>query len=208
MVAVFSFLNYQNSIIACFNIRKYFNSIISTKTAKNEITCFHGLRVIALLIIVAYHSIMTKIYKIQPNTPLHDDVFRVNRFIQLQLTNGVVDIFFVIGAILVTRSVLGELRKWVFYLEFIYSICLFDFCSHFPFLEEPTITSKVSSWDIFALCHLFWWFLFSVDHYPAYPKKRTRVTTSHANIGGKMFWWFKMCSLIQAKITWWVLHHM
>lgn len=98
-------------ILACFNIRKHLLSITDFKPRNDEISCFHGMRVLSLLIIVAIHSFLTKAYSLDPQSEIYENLSKGKKLIQLQIATVVVDTFFIIGAILMTRSVFKDLRR-------------------------------------------------------------------------------------------------
>lgn len=105
--------NGENKILSCFNFRKYLLSVIDFTPNTDEITCFHGFRALALVMVVVMHSIFVIASKIEPHSELYNMKLRGNGFIHPFFLNAVVDVFFVISAILLTRSILKDLRKWV-----------------------------------------------------------------------------------------------
>lgn len=114
LVLSFSFTKHQNSILTCFNFCKHFYTILDTKSISDEISCLHGMRVLTMIAILIYHSVMAKISVVDPQSKLYKVISDNRKLLQVIHVMTIVDTFFVIGAILLTRSILKDLRMGKF----------------------------------------------------------------------------------------------
>lgn len=111
IVVVISLLNYQHKMLACFNFHKHLNTLFDLKSTSNEISCLHGIRSAIMLSILIFHSITTQAITVDPNSESYRTNSDGGKYVQMNLCGSVVEGFFVIGAILVTKTMLRDLRR-------------------------------------------------------------------------------------------------
>lgn len=112
IAVVISLLKSQHKILACFNFRKHLNTLFDLKSTSNEISCLHGIRGAVMLSILIFHSITTQAITVDSNSESYRTNSDGGKYVQMNLCGSAVEAFFVIGAILVTRSMLRDLRRW------------------------------------------------------------------------------------------------
>ena len=103
----------RNQFLLSFSIYTNGSNLIKTTQSKSaaEISCLHGIRGLSIISIVFLHSFFFRIL-----TPFRDEKL-IKEFLGTKLASTIsagnvsVDSFFVISAMLVTRSMLRELER-------------------------------------------------------------------------------------------------
>lgn len=97
----------------CFEYKKSFSSLFDYNTLKDEITCVHGIKVLACLSVILYHTLLWKIVQFIASNNKSLNYFDHARFNQIELlASSVVEPFFVLSAIFLTRSVIKEQKRY------------------------------------------------------------------------------------------------
>lgn len=104
---------FKNKFACCFKFADNFTSIFNYKVKPNEITCLYGLKCHLTLIIVIGHSI---VFRIEDADDDYENLKKFKAIIDAILY--LVNLFFVISAILLTRSILSDFKKWVDFIWF------------------------------------------------------------------------------------------
>lgn len=79
----------------------------------NEISCFHGIKAITLLILIGCHSYLFRGASHDQSSVTNQKYFAGGDNFTVDFLASTVDTFFVLSAILFTRSVLRDLKKYV-----------------------------------------------------------------------------------------------
>lgn len=108
----FSFIEIKHAILECFNFRKHLITLFDLKSTSNEISCLHGIRAVIMMFVLIFHSVTTQGITVDPKSEAYTKNSDAGSYVQITLMACVVDAFFVIGAILVTRAMLRDLRRW------------------------------------------------------------------------------------------------
>jgi hypothetical protein len=102
----------RNSLLLVFSFRQNLKSLINLNdSGPGTIQCFHGIRVLMTLTLIFFHSYFFRIV-----TPFKDDEL-INEWKKttwasaISTLNCCVDSFFVMSAVLTTRSMLKDIEK-------------------------------------------------------------------------------------------------
>lgn len=92
--------------------KNFFLNLFASEDSKREtIKCFHGLRVISALLIVFLHSNYCRVLPFVRDYPLFEEWKKTWWAQTVSQFNFFVDVFFVMTAVLSTRSMLKDFRK-------------------------------------------------------------------------------------------------
>lgn len=204
IAVVISLLKSQHKILACFNFRKHFSTLFDLKSTSNEISCrLHGIRGAVMLSILIFHSITTQAITVDSNSESYRTNSDGGNYVQMNLCGSVVEAFFVIGAILVTRSMLRDLRRWAHeWIQICECLYYGDQNSSSP--VETTITSETWSIDTFVLLQRSFSWCWVVEHSIRFWRNPTIAMTLHAKLGGNLSYLYKQQLWTHQKMAGWV----
>lgn len=96
-----------------FSFADNIKTIFDFSPVSNEISCFHGIKAITLLILIGCHSYLFRGASHDQSSVTYQKYFASGDNFTVDFLASTVDTFFVLSAILFTRSVLRDLEKYV-----------------------------------------------------------------------------------------------
>lgn len=110
-IILMSLINFNNKFAGCFDFKANFIEIFNYESRSNEISCLYGLKCQLILVISVGHSIYFRLL----NSDDESESFKkFKNFGGVSIVESflcMVELFFVISAILLTTSILSDFKR-------------------------------------------------------------------------------------------------